>query len=39
MVEILFTKKSQKLCGSNAVRIEDSRDEVFDLPRFVCDTE
>ena len=35
----LIPPKSQNLCGSNAVGIEDSRDEVFDLPRFVCDTE
>ena len=35
MVEILFTKKSQNLCGRSADGIEDGRDEVFDLPRRV----
>ena len=35
MVEILFTRKSQNLCGRNADGIEDGRDEVFDLPRSV----
>ena len=33
MVEILFSKKSQNLCGRNADEIEDGRDEVFDLQR------
>ena len=33
IVEILFTKKSQNLCGSSADGIEDGRDEVFVLPR------
>ena len=35
MLEILFTKKSQKLCGRSADGIEDGRDEIFDLPRRV----
>ena len=35
MLEILFTKKSQKLCGRSADGIEDGSDEVFDLPRRV----
>ena len=35
MVEILFTKKSQNLCGRSADGIEDGRDEVFDMPRRV----
>ena len=35
IVEILFTKKSQNLCGSSADGIEDGRYEVFDLPRRV----
>ena len=35
MVEILYTKKSQNLCSRSADGIEDSRDEVFDLPRSV----
>ena len=35
IVEILFTKKSQNLCGRSADGIEDGRDEVFDLPRRV----
>ena len=35
MVEILFTKKSQNLCGRSADGTEDGRDEVFDLPRRV----
>ena len=35
MVEILFTKKSQNLCGRSADGIEGGRDEVFDLPRRV----
>ena len=35
MVEILFTKKSQNLCGRSTDGTEDGRDEVFDLPRRV----
>ena len=35
MVEILFTKKSQNLCGRSADGIEDGRAEVFELPRSV----
>ena len=35
MLEILFTKKSQKLCGRSADGIEDGRDEILDLPRRV----
>ena len=34
MVEVLFTKKSENLCGRSADGI-DGRDEVFDLPRNV----
>ena len=35
MVEILFTKKSQNLCGRSADGTEDGRDEVFGMPRRV----
>ena len=35
MVEILFAKKSQNICGRSADGTEDGRDEVFDLPRRV----
>ena len=35
MVEMLFTKKSQKLCGRSAEKTEDGRDEIIDLPGSV----
>ena len=35
IVEILFTKKSQNLCGRSADGIEDGREEVFGMPRRV----